>query len=111
VRACLALAEQVDRPVVVSSALESSVGLAAGVALAAALPELPYACGLGTAALLSDDVTDDPLVPVDGVVAVRRIAPSEARVHRLAADADRRAWWQDRLARVDRLVEADGVRA
>ena len=109
VRACLSLAEAVDRPVVVSSALESSVGLAAGVALAAALPDLPYACGLGTAALLADDVTDDPLVPVAGEVAVRRVIPDEARLRRLAADDRRRDWWRDRLARVHRLVEADEV--
>jgi O-succinylbenzoate synthase len=111
VRACLALAERVDRPVVVSSALESSVGLAAGVALAAALPELPYACGLGTAALLADDVTDDPLVPVDGEVAVRDVVPSPARLRRLTAEPARRDWWRERLARVDRLVEADEVPA
>lgn len=65
-------------PAVVSSAVESSVGLAAGVALAAALPELPYACGLGTATLLAADVTDDPLTPVDGRLPVRRVTPDEA---------------------------------
>src|SRR5690606_5390098 len=52
VQACLELAADIGLPVVVSSALESSVGLAQGVALAAALPELPYACGLATAHLL-----------------------------------------------------------
>jgi O-succinylbenzoate synthase len=52
VSACLRVAEQIGLPVVVSSALESSVGLAAGLALAAALPELPYACGLNTLVLL-----------------------------------------------------------
>ncbi len=72
VRRCLEVAEAAGLPAVVSSAVETSVGLAAGVALAAALPELPYACGLGTQWLLARDVTDDPLVPVDGVLAVRR---------------------------------------
>ncbi|MBO9570320.1 MAG: o-succinylbenzoate synthase, partial [Cellulomonas iranensis] len=72
VRACLRLAEQLDLPVVVSSALESSVGLAAGLALAAALPELPHACGLATAALLAADLVEDPLLPRDGTIAVRR---------------------------------------
>ena len=52
VAACLRIAEQIGLPVVVSSALETSVGIAAGVALAAALPELPYACGLATLQLL-----------------------------------------------------------
>ena len=71
VRACLAIAAEIGLPVVVSSALETSVGIAAGVALAAALPELPYACGLNTVRLLSDDLVDDPLVAVDGRLPVR----------------------------------------
>lgn len=99
VRAGLELAERLGLPVVVSSALDSSVGLAAGVALAAALPELPYACGLGTAALLADDVTDDPLLPVDGAVAVRPVTVSPPRVARLALDPARADWWRRRLAR------------
>ena len=73
VRACLALAERLGLPVVVSSALESSVGLAAGVALAAALPELPYACGLNTATMFTTDVTVDPLVAQNGEIAVRPV--------------------------------------
>ena len=101
VRACLALAERVQRPVVVSSALESSVGLAAGIALAAALPDLPYACGLGTAALLAEDVTDDPLLPVDGHVPVRAVTPDPDRLRAQAAPPARAAWWVDRLTRVE----------
>lgn len=77
VRAGLEAAERSKLPVVVSSALETSIGLAAGVALAAALPELPYACGLGTLLLLEGDVTDAPLLPVDGRLPVRRPAVSE----------------------------------
>jgi o-succinylbenzoate synthase len=72
VRRALEVAERAGLPVVVSSALETSVGLAAGVALAAALPELPYACGLGTAVLLAGDVVADPLVPEGGFLRVRR---------------------------------------
>ena len=68
VRACLELAERAGLPVVVSSAMETSVGLAAGLALARALPELPYACGLGTGALLAQDVVANALVPVDGML-------------------------------------------
>jgi O-succinylbenzoate synthase len=63
VAACLRIAEDIGLPVVVSSALETSVGIAAGVALAAALPELPYACGLATVQLLTDDVAVRPLLP------------------------------------------------
>ncbi|SPL89966.1 O-succinylbenzoate synthase [[Actinomadura] parvosata subsp. kistnae] len=72
VRAALRVVEACGLPAVVSSAVETSVGLAAGLALAAALPALPYACGLGTVSLLSGDVVADPLVPVDGRLAVRR---------------------------------------
>lgn len=100
VRACLHLAEQVGLPVVVSSALETSVGLAAGLALAAALPELPYACGLATAQLLADDVVPDPLVPVGGAILVRRPEPDPVLLDRHAADGDLEARWRDRLARV-----------
>ena len=69
VRACIEIAAAAGLPVVVSSAMETSVGLAAGLALALALPELPYACGLGTGALLAEDVVADPLVPRGGMLA------------------------------------------
>ncbi|HYP24206.1 MAG TPA: o-succinylbenzoate synthase [Actinomycetota bacterium] len=75
---CLEVAEAAGLPAVVSSAVETSVGLAAGLALAAALPELPYACGLGTASLLAGDVVADPLVPVDGVLRVCRPGVDDA---------------------------------
>src|SRR5690606_27117690 len=75
VRACLRVAEQIGLPGVVSSALETSVGIAAGVALAAALPELPYACGLATVGLFERDVVAEPLVTVDGWLPVRRPEP------------------------------------
>ena len=68
VHAALALVARLGLPTVVSSALETSVGLAACVRLAAALPDLPHACGLGTALLLAEDVVPDPLLPVDGVL-------------------------------------------
>lgn len=62
-------------PVVVSSALETSVGMAAGLTAAAALPELDYACGLGTVALLDGDVVEEPLLPSEGWLEVRRPEP------------------------------------
>src|SRR5258707_1078695 len=71
VRAALRVAAVCGLPVVVSSAVESSVGLAAGVALAAALPELPYDCGLATMSLLTGDVTGDPVASADGTLPVR----------------------------------------
>ncbi|MEP6852466.1 MAG: o-succinylbenzoate synthase [bacterium] len=110
VRACLRLAERLGLPVVVSSALETSVGLAAGVALAAALPELPYACGLATGSLLSGDVTADPMRPVEGQLEVRPVVVDEARLAALAAPADRSEWWERRWAAVT-STEAGAVRA
>ncbi|MCV2396490.1 o-succinylbenzoate synthase [Actinotalea sp. M2MS4P-6] len=100
VSACLRLAEQTGLPVVVSSALETSVGLAAGVALAAALPELPYACGLATAQLLADDVVAEPLTPVDGAIRVRAVSPERALLATHAADDELTARWAARVARV-----------
>jgi len=78
VRSALRVIEAAGVPAIVSSLYETSVGLAAGVALAAALPELPYACGLGTAALLAGDVVAEPLVPRGGVLPVRRPEPDAA---------------------------------
>jgi o-succinylbenzoate synthase len=100
VRRCLEVAAACGLPVVVSSAIESSVGLAAGVALAAALPELPYACGLGTMQLLAGDVTGDSLSPVDGMLPVRRVEPDPSLPK---ADEVSREWWEARLARVEAL--------
>jgi O-succinylbenzoate synthase len=100
VRACLRIAEDIGLPTVVSSALETSIGLAAGVALAAALPELDYASGLATVGMLTDDVTDHGLEAVDGFVPVRRPVVSGERIARCAADADRDAHWRARLAEV-----------
>jgi O-succinylbenzoate synthase len=106
VRACLRIAEDIGLPVVVSSALESSVGLAAGVALAAALPELPYACGLATGALLTGDLVDEPLAPSDGAIGVvSRILPSPERLGDSQPAADRVAWWRDRVGRVRALLD------
>ena len=100
VRACLRIAEDIGLPVVVSSALETSVGIATGVALAAALPDLPYACGLATVALLTDDVVARPLLPVDGALPVGVPAVDEAALQRLAPAPDRVAHWEARLAGV-----------
>ena len=94
VRRCLEVAEACGLPVVVSSAVETSVGIAAGVALAAALPELPFACGLGTVSLLDGDVTSQSLLPVDGHLPVRRVDPDPDLVH---ADDETTAWWVDRM--------------
>ncbi|TPG15124.1 o-succinylbenzoate synthase [Pedococcus bigeumensis] len=84
-------------PAVVSSALDTSVGMAAGVALAAALPDLPFACGLGTVALLEGDVCKDSLTPRGGALPVGRAAPDEALLTRWTASAAREGWWRARV--------------
>ena len=100
VRACLRIAEDIGLPVVVSSAVESSIGIAAGVALAAALPDLPYACGLATVQLLTGDVVAEPLLPIDGALPVRRPEVDLARFDALAASPDRVDHWRRRMAEV-----------
>lgn len=102
VRACLRWAEELGIPVVVSSALETSVGLAAGVALAAVLPELPFDCGLNTANLLDSDVVDAPLVAEHGTLSVGTPIVRPALV--AEADEATRALWQQRLAETKELA-------
>ncbi|MTD56697.1 o-succinylbenzoate synthase [Amycolatopsis pithecellobii] len=103
VRRALEVAEACGLPCVVSSAVETSVGLAAGLALAGALPSLDFACGLGTRSLLTADVTSDELSPVDGYLPVPRTAPEPDRAEAVAASPEVQAKWQARLARVRAL--------
>jgi O-succinylbenzoate synthase len=82
VRAALALADLAGVPAIPTSMHETSVGVAAGVALAAALPNLPYACGLATVTSLDADVTNDPLVPTGGVLRRRVVTPDPSLLAR-----------------------------
>jgi o-succinylbenzoate synthase len=101
VRACLRIAQDIGLPVVVSSALETSIGIAAGVALAAALPELPFACGLATGQLLCDDVVAHPLLPLDGELPVARPDADPEALARTAAPAARVRHWRQRIAETE----------
>jgi O-succinylbenzoate synthase len=103
VRKLLDIAKQIEIPIVVSSALDSGVGIATGLQAAAALPKLDHACGLGTGALFMDDVAE-PMVPVDGYLPVKPVAPDRARLEALAAPADRRQWWIDRVRACHQLM-------
>lgn len=96
IRAALQIAEDAGLPVVVSSALESSIGLTLGAALAASLPNHDYDCGLATGALLTDDVAATPVT--DGWISPDRLAPIPAKLDALRADPARHAWWRQRLA-------------
>jgi O-succinylbenzoate synthase len=105
VRRSLQVAEAAGLPCVVSSALETSVGLAAQLALAAAIPELDFACGLGTLSLLEGDLVAEAasLRPVDGYLLVPRTppAPDPALLDTYElTEPEQAAWWRDRLARV-----------
>ena len=90
--------------VVVSSALESSIGISQGAYLAAAIPDLKYDCGLGTVNLLAEDVTSDSLVPKDGFLEVREIEPDVDLLEKLKASDERTAWWEARLERCLELL-------
>lgn len=103
----LAIVAEAALPAVVSSALDTSIGLAMGLELAARLPQLDHDCGLGTAALLADDVTAEPLVPVDGAIAVRSVVADPDALRRLSADPARTVWWRKRLARCYALLERE----
>jgi len=103
VRKLLTIAEQIDIPIVVSSALDSAVGIGQGLLAAAALPDLQHACGLGTGGLFVEDVVEaEP--PVDGYLVVRPATPEAARLDALVAPPDRRQWWIDRIRGCHQLV-------
>jgi O-succinylbenzoate synthase len=88
VRAALAIFEEAGIPAIASSMMETSVGIGAGLALAAALPELPYACGLATLPQIAGDVVHDSLTPEHGMLRVRTVTP----------DADLLACYQEAMS-------------
>ncbi|MGV0747504.1 o-succinylbenzoate synthase [Mycolicibacter minnesotensis] len=96
ISALLKIADQIGIPVVVSSAIDSAVGIATGLRAAAALPELQHACGLGTGSLFVDDIAETP-AQKDGYLPVQPIAPDPARLKALAASPQRRQWWIERI--------------
>lgn len=102
----LEIIEAAGLPVVVSSALDTSVGIGMGLHLAAALPEgmLAGACGLGTVALLDGDVTEWRLIAERGEIEVRRAILDDALLKQYAAEPERERWWRERIARCHRLL-------
>ena len=88
-----AIAAHHKLPVVVSSALESAVGISHGIRLAASLPELNFACGLATGKLLTHDVADLPVI--DGRMKVTTVNPSGLSNYQAAPE--RITWWQNRI--------------
>jgi o-succinylbenzoate synthase len=107
VRAALAIAAEAGLPVVVSSALDTAIGLTMGLQLAASVPSLEFDCGLATSALFIDDVSDDRPLPVNGEIEARRIAPTPRLLEQHAASPERRDWWLDRLSRCYDVLNAE----
>ncbi|MSO33184.1 MAG: O-succinylbenzoate synthase [Candidatus Nanopelagicaceae bacterium] len=106
ISSCLQLIEKVDIPVVVSSALESSVGISAGVALAAQLSkknQSPLPFGLGTVALLEGDVVSNPLLPVDGKIKVEKANVELDKLKRYSVSDSRKKWWHQRITDIYNL--------
>lgn len=94
----LAISQQANLPSVVSSALESSVGLSMGLHLAACLPDFEMANGLATAQLLAADVCSQPLLAENGSIELRRVAPESDYLDRFQADEEHTEWWLERLS-------------
>ena len=82
-------------PVVVSSALESAVGISHGLKLAGALAHLDFACGLGTGSLLADDVAHLPII--NGKIRINDVTPEISAVNKLAVTNERLNWWKNRI--------------
>ena len=97
VRRALDIVEKAGLPAVVSSAIDTSIGLAQGAHLAATLPGLDHDCGLGTAALLTADITSSPLLPHEGKIDVRRVTPDDALLETHRVSSERRSWWEARI--------------
>lgn len=100
----LAIATEAELPVVISSALDSSVGLSMGAYLAAAIPNLEFDCGLATSALLAGDVTREPLRAENGFIDVRRVEVDQSKLEIFKAQDHREDWWLERLERVYKLL-------
>lgn len=108
VRRALAVASELQMPCVVSGSLDSSVGLAQGIALAAALPQLDYACGFLTGSLLAEDVVESTLLPHAGIVMAGRVAPDMDRlaIAQSRVDSATKDYWQERLRACYEFLEA-----
>ena len=98
IKRAMDLASHHKLPVVISSALESAVGISYGLALAARVPNLDYACGLGTSALFNQDVSDIPIVY--GAIKATSYPIDLDRVERYELKGERLEWWRNRISRV-----------
>ncbi len=95
IKRSLEIAAHHGKPAVVSSALDSAVGISYGLRLAAVLPSLSYACGLGTGVLLGADVAALPII--DGAMSVSSVVPDQAHLEKYSISPDRLDWWRSRV--------------
>jgi len=94
------LAQHHKLPVVVSSALESAVGINYGLTLAASFEDMNFDCGLGTGSLLARNVAQLPIV--DGKIQISDVVPN---LEGLDVSADRYEWWKNRIMRTAELLK------
>ena len=94
------LIEKIGLPAVISSALDTGIGISHGLALAASQSDLSFDCGLATSSLLESDVITPPLEITAGTIAVQRTSLDEKLAAKYLASADRRLWWQNRIERI-----------
>lgn len=101
VQRCLDLINEIGLPTVISGSLDSSVGLSSAIALAAAVPQLYGACGLGTGTLFAQDLVTPTTLPINGELPVRRSSPDSQLLAAAAAQVSQtdRIWWQERIVR------------
>ena len=92
--------EKIGLPAVISSALDTGIGISHGLALAASQSDLSFDCGLATSSLLESDVINPPLEITAGTIAVQRTSLDEKLAAKYLASADRRLWWQNRIERI-----------
>jgi O-succinylbenzoate synthase len=101
------LADRIGLPVVVSSALETGIGISHNLALAASFKELDYACGLGTTSLFESDICEPPVVAKNGLLEVKRVVPDPELLKKYQAAPERVEWWSNR---VTEIFESEGFR-
>ena len=93
------LAEKIKLPVVISSALETGIGVGLGLHLAASIGT-ELACGLGTVGLLEADIVNEPLEIIDGEIAVISRTPNQEQIAKYRASEERWFWWKKRVEEV-----------
>jgi len=99
------IAREAGLAVVVSSALDTGIGISHSLALAASFEELDYACGLGTVALLESDICEPPLIANSGSLAVSRVEPNFSLIEKYRASEERQEWWKNRVVEIIREWE------